>query len=175
MKKDAVIRIVSMQRTENGDNAGEMSVVGTITYGDEKNIIEYVENNEETGPEETTITVFNNDTVSIVRRGQFSSEMMVEKNARHHTFYVTPYGELTMGIYMPEIECANRDEMRTPQSQRLVKMVRNAYENVSNHSRHSSRTLSDRYRDLLSLLPPSEEKVDRRGRGQPARRQGRSS
>ena len=113
MKKDALIRIISMQRTENGDNSGEMTVVGTVTYGDEENIIEYIENNEETGPEETTITVFQNDTVSIVRRGQFSSEMMVEKNARHHTFYVTPYGELTMGIYGNQVEWSKDDNGAT--------------------------------------------------------------
>lgn len=104
MKKDALIRIVSKQRTENGDNAGEMSVTGTLTLEDNKSIIEYIENNEETGPEETTITVFGNDTVSIVRKGQFSSEMMVEKNVRHHTLYNTPYGELTMGIYGNQVD-----------------------------------------------------------------------
>lgn len=99
MKKDAIIRIVSLQRTENGDNSGEMSVIGSISYENEKAIIEYVENNEATGPEDTTITVSGNDIVSIVRNGQFSSEMMVEKGKRHLTFYRTPYGELTMGIY----------------------------------------------------------------------------
>lgn len=104
MKKDAVIRIVSKQKTENGDNTGEMSVTGTLTCEEDKSIIEYIENNEETGPEETTITVFGNDTVSIVRSGQFSSEMMVEKNTRHHTFYRTPYGELTMGIYGNQVD-----------------------------------------------------------------------
>ncbi len=35
-----------------------------------------------------------------------------------------------MGIYMPEIECAAREDMRALQTQRLVKMVKNAYENV---------------------------------------------
>ena len=35
-----------------------------------------------------------------------------------------------MGIYKPEIECATREEMKALQSQKLVKMVRNAYENV---------------------------------------------
>ena len=104
MRTNAVIRIVSKQRTENGDHQGEMSVLGRITYEDNKNIIEYIENNEETGPEETTITVFENDTVSIVRNGQFSSEMMVEKGKRHLTFYRTPYGELTMGIYGTNVE-----------------------------------------------------------------------
>ena len=110
MKKEAVIRIVSMQRTENGDNSGEMTVTGTLTCEADKAIIEYIENNEETGPEETTITVFENDTVSIVRHGQFSSEMMVEKNVRHHTFYSTPYGELTMGIYGSQVEWSKDDK-----------------------------------------------------------------
>ena len=104
MKRDAIIRIVSLQRTENGDNSSEMSVVGTFLCEDEKTIIEYVENNEETGPEETTITVSGNDTVSIIRNGQFSSEMTVEKGRRHLTFYRTPYGELTMGIYGTNVE-----------------------------------------------------------------------
>lgn len=110
MKKDAVIRIVSMQRTENGDNAGEITIAGTISYGNEKVLIEYIENNEETGPEEATITVFENNIVSIVRKGQFSSEMMVEKSVRHHTFYSTPYGELTMGIYGNQVEWLKDDK-----------------------------------------------------------------
>ena len=98
-----------MQRTENGDNSGEMTVAGTIFYEKDKVIIEYIENNEETGPEETTITVLENNIVSIVRKGQFSSEMMVEKNVRHHTFYSTPYGELTMGIYGNQVEWSKDD------------------------------------------------------------------
>lgn len=110
MRTNAVIRVVSKQRTENGDHQGEMSVLGRVTYEEEKSIIEYIENNEETGPEETTITVFANDTVSIVRNGQFSSEMMVEKNNRHLTFYRTPYGELTMGIYGNQLEWSRDDK-----------------------------------------------------------------
>ena len=113
VKKDAVIRIVSKQRTENGDNTSEMSVVGTVTYEDDKSVIEYIENNAETGAEDTAITVFNNDTVSIVRNGQFSSEMTVEKNNRHLTFYRTPYGELTMGIYGNQVEWSRDDKGAT--------------------------------------------------------------
>lgn len=113
MKKDAVIRIVSLQRTENGDNSGELSVVGSISCEDEKTVIEYIENNEETGPEETTITIFGNDTVSIVRNGQFSSEMTVEKGKRHLTFYRTPYGELTMGIYGTMVDFSKNEKGAT--------------------------------------------------------------
>ena len=113
MRTNAVIRIVSLQRTENGDNQGELSVLGRITYDDDKSIIEYIENNEETGPEETTITVSNNDTVSIVRHGQFSSEMTVEKGKRHLTFYRTPYGELTMGIYGTQVDFSKDEKGAT--------------------------------------------------------------
>ena len=113
MRTNAVIKIVSLQRTENGDNSSEMSVVGTLLYEDEKAIIEYIENNEETGPEETTITVSDNDTVSIVRHGQFSSEMMVEKGKRHLTFYRTPYGELTMGIYGTNVDFSKDEKGAT--------------------------------------------------------------
>ena len=35
-----------------------------------------------------------------------------------------------MGIYMPEVECASRSELSAIQSERLKKMVRNAYNNV---------------------------------------------
>lgn len=109
MKKDAVIKIVSLQRTENGDNSVEMSVVGSVSYEKEKTVIEYIENNEETGPEETTITILNGDTVSIVRNGQFSSEMTVQRGSRHLTFYRTPYGELTMGIYGTQVDFSKNE------------------------------------------------------------------
>ena len=35
-----------------------------------------------------------------------------------------------MGIFKPEIECASRDYLHALQSARLIKMVKNAYENV---------------------------------------------
>lgn len=99
MKRDAIIKIVSMQSTENGTETGEMSVVGTVEHENGKSTIHYIENNAETGLENTSITIIDGSAVSIVREGSFSSEMMVEKGKRHHTFYNTPYGEFTMGIY----------------------------------------------------------------------------
>ncbi len=35
-----------------------------------------------------------------------------------------------MGIFKPEVECASRSELKAIQSERLVKMIKNAYENV---------------------------------------------
>ena len=61
MKREAIIRIFSKQKTDNDENKGEMTVVGTISHDNENTVIKYVENNEETGPEETEITVFPNN------------------------------------------------------------------------------------------------------------------
>lgn len=113
MKKDAVIKIISTQRTENGTESGELSVIGTVTYNGENSIIEYIEENEETGKEETTITVTDGQAVGIVRRGSFSSEMTVEKNNRHYTFYKTPYGEFTMGIYGNDVKWFRNEKSST--------------------------------------------------------------
>ena len=44
MRTNAVIKIISKQRTENGDHQGEMSVLGRITYEEDKSIIEYIIN-----------------------------------------------------------------------------------------------------------------------------------
>lgn len=99
MKKDAIIKIVSIRTTENGDDNYEMTVVGSITHDGEKSIIEYEEENEETDKQETKITIIDNSTVNIMRAGQFSSEMSIENNKRHLTFYNTPYGSMTIGVY----------------------------------------------------------------------------
>ena len=99
MKKDAIIKIVSIQATDEGRDTAEMTVAGTICHESGTSVIEYIEDNEETGEERTSLTVTDKATVSIVREGQFSSEMCVEKSRRHHTYYKTPYGEFTMGIY----------------------------------------------------------------------------
>ena len=99
-----------MSKIVNTDNLEEFLNPFELTQNPYMDGDSNVENNEETGPEETTITVFENDTVSIVRHGQFSSEMMVEKNVRHHTFYSTPYGELTMGIYGSQVEWSKDDK-----------------------------------------------------------------
>ena len=40
-----------------------------------------------------------------------------------------------MSVYQPEVECASRDYLHAIQSARLIKMVKNAYENVPFYKR----------------------------------------
>lgn len=99
MKKEAIIKIQSSQQTDDGKDFSELTVAGTVVHSDGKSVIEYIEENSDTGPERTSLTVTGGSEVSIVREGAFSSEMSVEKSRRHLTYYKTPYGEFTLGIY----------------------------------------------------------------------------
>ncbi len=101
MKKDVLIRLESTQYVE-GDNDGatmELAVTGTAEYSDGVSVIEYTEHSDDGKQSHTTLTVTDGNTVSIMRHGEFSSEMTVEKNVKHHSFYSTPYGDLTIGVY----------------------------------------------------------------------------
>lgn len=109
MKKDVIIKIVSTQTTEDGTDTGEMTVQGTVSYEEDRAVIEYSEANEEMGLEDMTVTVMYPDTVSIIRRGAFSSEMSIQQNVRHFTYYKTPYGEFTMGVYGKNVGWQSED------------------------------------------------------------------
>lgn len=98
-----MLKIISAQVTDDGKDGQELIVKGNVSYLQDEVIIEYTEETEEIGSEHTKITFRNGNEISIVREGQFSSEMIVEKGKRHTTFYKTPYGEFTMGIYGREV------------------------------------------------------------------------
>ena len=99
MKKDAIIKIENTQTVDGEPELIQMTVTGSVEHLGNESIVEYVEDNEEFGKEKVTVTVTDGECVSIVRQGEFSSEMSVQQNVRHHTYYQTPYGEFTMGIY----------------------------------------------------------------------------
>lgn len=99
MSREAIIKIISTQTTEDGTDTGEMTVQGTVLHENGKSFIEYTEASEEMGDELMKIAVLDGETVSIIREGGFSSEMTVQNGVRHTTYYKTPYGEFTMGVY----------------------------------------------------------------------------
>ena len=44
------------------------------------------------------------DEITILRDGKSNSNLIVEKGKKHHCHYVTPYGEMMVGIYTHEIK-----------------------------------------------------------------------
>ena len=39
----------------------------------------------------------------MLRSGKYNTEMIIEKDRRHTCYYMTPYGELIMGVYAKSI------------------------------------------------------------------------
>lgn len=56
------------------------------------------------------VKIGTDNTVSLIKRGSVQTELILEKDKRHHTPYHTKYGMLMMGIYTKCVDfCYNED------------------------------------------------------------------
>lgn len=99
MKKDVVIKIKGVQRTEDDSDIVELLTVGRFYRKNGDYYISY-EESEATGFEgsRTTLKVEGEQKVTMLRSGTSSSQLIVEKGRRHQCHYDTGYGALTMGV-----------------------------------------------------------------------------
>lgn len=100
-----VIEMKSIQSIYNDRTETELVTAGKFRRSDDKFLISYLDS-EATGFEgsETEITVTGNKLASIIRRGNSSSDLVIEPGKRHHCHYSTPYGDMVIGIYTHTIE-----------------------------------------------------------------------
>lgn len=103
MKKDVLIKIIDNQTT-----AGESEVTETLTKGtfsgDSLNYkLHFTERFDEEFSCETTLHVENEKCVTMLRRGAYNSELIIEQDRRHNCHYSTPYGEFMIGIYAKSV------------------------------------------------------------------------
>ena len=50
-----------------------------------------------------TIKVTGKKRVEVTRRGEFNTQLIIEKDTRHTCFYETPFGEFTIGVYSDKV------------------------------------------------------------------------
>lgn len=107
MSKNVWIDIKSIQEA-NGERAVvELSTAGTFSF--ENGCCEIVYNEGEDGGMKgsvTTLKVCAQESVVLSRSGEFNSQMIIEKGARHLCHYNTPYGGIMMGISAEYISSA---------------------------------------------------------------------
>lgn len=99
MVKDVWIDIKSIQET-NGERAVvELSTAGQFLEDDGCCSLVYDEG-EENGLQGsvTTLKIYGEDSVILSRSGEYNSQMIIEKGARHLCHYDTPYGGIMMGV-----------------------------------------------------------------------------
>ena len=99
MEKDVVISIKGMQQYVDSDpDTIELVTAGRLHREGESYTLSYQES-ELTGLE-GTLTTFQvePDRVTLLRVGEFNSQMVFQEGRRHLAMYNTPYGSMTIGV-----------------------------------------------------------------------------
>ncbi len=105
-KTDVLIHICNQQTMDGQSETIEMDVVGALSQTEDGFLLTYTEYDEDANRCDTAVRVTGEDTVSVTRHGNFSSEMLFEAGRRGSFVYGTPYGTLTMGLYTKSVENA---------------------------------------------------------------------
>ena len=99
MEKDVVISIKGIQKYENTDpDVIELVTAGRLTRVGESYTLSYQES-ELTGLEGTLTTIqVDGAQVTLMRVGEFTSQMVFQEGRRHLSMYNTPYGAMAIGV-----------------------------------------------------------------------------
>ena len=111
MKKDVMITIKGIQRSDGENDVVELFTMGRFYRKNGSYYISYDES-EATGFEgaKTTLKVEQNDRVTMFRSGSMRSQLIIERGVRHQCNYDTGYGSITIGVLGDKIESSLTDE-----------------------------------------------------------------
>ena len=99
MEKDVVISIKGMQKYEGNDpDTVELVTAGRLMKDKAGYTLSYQES-EITGLEGTLTTIqAEGEQVTLMRMGEFNSQMVFQEGRRHLSMYNTPYGAMSVGV-----------------------------------------------------------------------------
>lgn len=105
MRKDVIITIKGIQDAGNGQDSVEFITSGRFTQKGEKYYISYEEADDSYYKGYlTTVKLEGDRRVTITRKGEYKSQLVLEKGTRQLGYYNTEYGELIMGTNVSEIK-----------------------------------------------------------------------
>lgn len=98
METNALITLTGQQCVDGEQDQYELTTLGRYLKKGDKYYITY-EGTELTGYENTTTTLkVKPDSVSMIRFGKTSSQMIFEKEKKYIGYYDTPFGNLSVGV-----------------------------------------------------------------------------
>lgn len=108
MIKDVIISIKTEQTVGDSTDTIEFTTDGRFGIKDGSYFISYEESRllEVDGDVKTTLYIKPDNSVVMQRNGAYSSRMVIEKGVRNNCFYVTPMGELSLGIFGEKVKTA---------------------------------------------------------------------
>ena len=111
MEKDVIISIKGVQRYENEDpDTLELVTAGRLEREGNSYTLSYQES-ELTGLEGTLTTLqVEPERVTLMRVGEFNSQMVFQEGRRHMSMYSTPYGAMAIGVNTRRLLAALTDQ-----------------------------------------------------------------
>lgn len=104
MKKDVLITIKDSHTVDGNKESYEMTTRGTFEGEENDYTIEYDEQYDALKGCHTVMNIKERRCVSIVRTGDFPSELIIERGKRHNCQYNTPYGSMLIGIAAQKVK-----------------------------------------------------------------------
>lgn len=104
MEKNVFINIDAAYSSPDGSYSAQTDTQGTLKLTEYGCELEYEEPADELGGSITTLSVEQNGLVTMTRKGQFTTEMVMEQGKRHVCHYATPFGNMLMGIFAKKVE-----------------------------------------------------------------------
>ena len=103
MKKDVLISIKDYQISDGAQENIELTTKGKLSGCPADYKLEFTESFDDENICSTTLSVKDRRCVSMLRKGPYSSELIIEQDKRHNCHYVTPYGEFMVGIFAKSV------------------------------------------------------------------------
>lgn len=102
--KPVMIKMKSVQNTGGESTEVELITEGTLSFESGRYTISY-KDSEATGFEDsvTSVILEKQELASVIRVGNAPSNLVLEKNKKHHCHYGTPYGDMMVGIFAHNI------------------------------------------------------------------------
>ena len=99
-----LITVLGTQQVDGESDSIEVITTGDCRREDGRVIVTYPEFSQEDPNIRTDTTVtFDGSLLTIERRGEMSSRLMLEKGRRHRCMYDTPVGQMMIGIFTDNI------------------------------------------------------------------------
>ncbi|MBR4116843.1 MAG: DUF1934 domain-containing protein [Clostridia bacterium] len=103
--KRVLVKIKGIQGLGDDKDVIELATEGTLRAFEDEYIITYTEEQTVEGSKiKTQLTVKNNNTVILERRGDLNSRLIITEGERNNCLYAIPQGSLTFGIYGKQVK-----------------------------------------------------------------------
>lgn len=109
MERNVFININAAYSSPDGKYSTQTDTQGTMKLCDGGCELCYEEPADELEGSVTTLNISNDGLVTMTRTGHFTTEMVMEQGKRHVCHYMTPFGDMLMGIFAKKVE-SNLDE-----------------------------------------------------------------